>query len=440
MGHPGTRGPLARGPCSRGPARTSRGCCIAAWPPSGSPDGTYRQPNRRHFMKAAIWGLGGLGLGVGLMYWSDPRSGRWRRSHLQGRAVHAAHEAGSAVDVVRRDLAQRSRGLFFESVSRFRSEPVDDVTLTERVRAALGRVCSHPGSVKVSARDGIVTLEGSILLEELKHAVPYLGRVRGVRGMDNRLLPFAQSGRQSELQGGIARRRPFGSKHWSPSSRFFGALGGLSLASWALQQRGVLGSLLGLGGAVLGIRALSNMELRRLTGIGVGPRAITLHKDITVNAPVEEVFAFWDAMQNFPRFMTHVDEVRVDERGRSYWKVRGPAGLHFEWEAVVTRRVPNQLLAWKSVKGTSVENSGVIHFEPTAKGGTRVDIRLSYNPPAGAIGHAFARLLGVDPKRQMDDDLLRFKSLLERGKATGHETVTRESLAPNQSGRPSLMH
>ncbi|WP_246137534.1 MULTISPECIES: SRPBCC family protein [Myxococcus] len=394
-------------------------------------------------MKAAFWGLGGLGLGVGLMYWSDPRSGRWRRSHLQGRAVHAAHEAGSAAGVVKRDLTQRSRGLFLESIGRFRSETVDDVTLAERVRSALGRVCSHPGSVKVAARDGVVTLEGSLLLEEFKRVIPFIGRVRGVRGVENRLLPFAESGRQSELQGGVARRGPtrtFGSAHWSPSARFFGALGAVSLASGAIQRGGVLGALLGAGGLVLGLRALSNLELRRLTGIGVGARAINLHKDITVNAPVEEVFAFWDAMQNFPRFMTHVDEIRVDTDGRSHWKVKGPAGLHFEWQAVVTQRVPNKLLAWKSVQGTSVENAGVIHFEPTPKGGTRVDIRLAYNPPAGAIGHAFARLLGVDPKRQMDDDLLRLKSLLERGKATGRETVTRESLSLGRGGRESLMH
>lgn len=194
-----------------------------------------------------------------------------------------------------------------------------------------------------------------------------------------------------------------------------------------------MGSLVGLGGLVLGVRAFTNLEMKRLTGVGAGPRAIRLQKDITVNAPVEEVFAFWSAMQNFPRFMTHVDEVRVGEEGRSHWRVTGPAGLRFEWDAVITQRVPNRLLAWRSVEGTAVENAGVIHFEPTPRGGTRVDIRLAYNPPAGAIGHAFAKLLGADPKKQMDDDLLRFKSLLERGKATGHETVTREQLAP---GRP----
>jgi len=394
-------------------------------------------------MKAAWWSLGGVGVGAGLMYWADPRSGRWRRSHLQGRAVHLTHEAGNALGVVKRDVAQRSRGLLLESMGRLRAEDVDDVTVSERVRAALGRVCSHPGSVRVTVRNGVALLEGSILMDELRHVVPRVARVRGVRAVDNRLMPYAQAGRQPELQGGVERRRPrrfFGARRWSPSARLVGVLGGLSLASWSLRQRGLVGTLVGAGGLVLGVRALSNLELRRLTGFGVGARAITLHKDITVNAPVEEVFAFWDAMQNFPRFMTHVDEVSVDAEGRSRWKVKGPAGLHFEWRAVVTRRVPNKLLAWRSEAGTSVENAGVVHFEPTPRGGTRVDIRLAYNPPAGAIGHAFARLLGVDPKRQMDDDLLRFKSLLERGKATGRETVTREALAGERTGPGTRVH
>jgi uncharacterized membrane protein len=44
---------------------------------------------------------------------------------------------------------------------------------------------------------------------------------------------------------------------------------------------------------------------------------------------------------------------------------------------------------------------------------------MAYRPPAGALGHTIAKLFGADPKREMDDDLLRLKSLLERGQATG---------------------
>ncbi|WIG99220.1 SRPBCC family protein [Myxococcus sp. SDU36] len=432
----------------RHPPRTRAGqplpvCCTAPSPPSRSVERRTRA-RRRRTMKAALWGIGGAGLGLGLMYWTDPRSGRWRRSHLQGKAVHAAHEAGGAVGVVARDLSQRSRGVYFESLRKLHREPVEDLILEERVRSALGRVCSHPGAIRVMARDGLVRLEGPILREELRRVLPRIGKVQGVHGVDNQLVPYAEGSAHPALQGGNMRSgesRLFFQEHWSPTERLFGALGGLTLTAWGLGRRGLSGTLAALGGVVLGTRAFTNLGLRRLTGMGAGRRAITLHKDINVNAPVEEVFAFWREMQNFPRFMTHVDEVIPGIEGRSHWKVRGPAGLHFEWDAVVTKFVPNKVLAWKSVEGTAVENLGVIHFESTPRGGTRVDIRLSYNPPAGAIGHAFAKLLGADPKKQMDDDLLRFKSLLERGRATGRETVTREQVAPRHMAyRGTLTH
>ena len=62
-----------------------------------------------------------------------------------------------------------------------------------------------------------------------------------------------------------------------------------------------------------------------------------------------------------------------------------------------------------------MENSGLVRFDSNAGGTTRVQVRLSYNPPAGAAGHAVAALFGADPKREMDEDLMRMKSLMETG-------------------------
>src|SRR5690606_12024183 len=63
-----------------------------------------------------------------------------------------------------------------------------------------------------------------------------------------------------------------------------------------------------------------------------------------------------------------------------------------------------------------VHHAGKVHFQDNADGSTTVDIKMVYNPVAGAVGHAIARLFGTDPKHQMDDDLLRVKSFLETGK------------------------
>ncbi len=43
-------------------------------------------------------------------------------------------------------------------------------------------------------------------------------------------------------------------------------------------------------------------------------------------------------------------------------------------------------------------------------------LQMSYTPPAGAIGHAVAKLFGLDLKAQLDRDFVRLKGLLEEGR------------------------
>jgi uncharacterized membrane protein len=368
------------------------------------------------------------------MYWADPRSGRRRRALLQDKAVHAVHEAENAAGMVARDMAHRTRGFFYETLGWMRPKELNETTLEARVRSALGRVCSHPHAVRVKLDQGRVRLEGVILKAEHPKILSAIYKVRGVHGVEDHLEVHEKAGQHPDLQGGVARegwRPEFLQRNWSPAARFVAGLSGVGLVAWGLSRRGVVGTALSVTGLLVTLRGLTNLQLKRLTGVGAGRLAIELHKDITVRAPVEEVFAFWRAMENFPRFMSYVEEVRTGAEGRSHWKVKGPAGSHLTWDAVITRLVPNQVLAWKSVEGSQVGNAGIIHFEPADDGrATRLDIRLSYNPPAGALGHAFAKLLGTYPKKQLDEDLLRFKSLMETGKATGHETVTREQVKP----------
>ncbi|MBN1208203.1 MAG: SRPBCC family protein [Myxococcaceae bacterium] len=381
------------------------------------------------------WAMGGVGLGAAVMYWADPRSGRSRRAHVREKALHGVHGARDGIEVVARDMAHRARGLFHRLRGRLRAEEVEDVTLEARVRSALGRVCSHPGAIQVSCRQGRVQLKGPVLMSEVKQVLARVRHVRGVQEIDDALEAHAEAGSHPDLQGGVGRpgeRPELLQHHWSPSARFLVGLGSVGLIAYGLTRRGGLRPVLGGAGLLLGLRSLMNLELKRLVGMGEGALGLSFQKDITVNAPVDEVFAFWQAMHNFPRFMSHVEDVQLLSEGRSRWKVRGPAGIRFEWDAVITRLEPGRVLAWKSVEGAMVENAGVIHFEDVGGGRTRLDIRLSYNPPAGILGHAFARLLGADPKKQMDDDLLRFKSLMELGKATGHEKVFRDELIPGR--------
>ena len=181
------------------------------------------------------------------------------------------------------------------------------------------------------------------------------------------------------------------------------------------RRKGVLGTALSLGGLALLSRGATNTEIRRLLG-GGGRRAVDVRKTINIGVPVDQVYTFFTDYENWPRLMSHVREVRDLGNGRSHWTVDGPAGTSVEWDAEITRNVPNEVLAWRSVEGSPIRHAGVITLRANEDGSTRVDIRMTYNPPAGAIGHTAAVLFGVDPRRQMNDDLVRVKTALETGK------------------------
>jgi uncharacterized membrane protein len=96
----------------------------------------------------------------------------------------------------------------------------------------------------------------------------------------------------------------------------------------------------------------------------------------------------------------------------------------------MTRKEQNRVLAWKSRPNETIKSAGIVQFQSNPEGGTRVTVRMSYTPPAGALGHAVAALFGVDPKQAMDSDLARMKTLLEEGKTTAEgKQVTREEVS-----------
>jgi uncharacterized membrane protein len=146
------------------------------------------------------------------------------------------------------------------------------------------------------------------------------------------------------------------------------------------------------------------------------PTGIDVTHATTINKPVAEVYQFWRSLENLPRFMRHLETVEVLTPTRSRWVGTAPAGLPIEWEAVTTEDVPNQRLAWHSVTGAAVPNTGEVRFVEAPGGqGTEVHVRLRYWPPAGHLGQTFAWLFGASPEQQIREDLHRFKQLMETG-------------------------
>jgi uncharacterized membrane protein len=219
---------------------------------------------------------------------------------------------------------------------------------------------------------------------------------------------------------------------WAPGTRALVALTGGGLFAYGLTRRAPWACFAGTAGLALAARSLSRRGLGHLLEGHGGRHFIEVHKTLTIAGPVGRVFPFFAGYQNFPRFMTHVREVRDLGGGRSHWVAAGPAGTSVSWDAHTIGFEPNRLLAWRSEPGSAVPNTGVIRFEPTPGGDTRVDIRLRYRTLGGVLGHWAARLFGADPASSMDEDLERLKTLIQEGstRVPGKGEVARQDVAP----------
>ena len=360
--------------------------------------------------------LGGIGLGAGLMYIFDPDRGRRRRATARDAAHHIVNTIDDALGKTSRDMSNRAQGFVAELDSIFRCEVADDDVVAERIRSKLGRAVSHPHAIHVAVNQGRVTLSGQILAREVDQLLNRVWSVRGVTGVENRLEAHEQSGGVSSLQGGAphpGETPELMQSNWSPAIRFLTGIGGGALTLYGARRKDLLSAAVGLG---LVTRSLTNMGVEDLIGLGAS-HGITVQKTITINAPIKKVFELWSRHENFPHFMSRVREVKDLGNGRYHWTVAGPAGIPVEWEAVITKLEPDRLIAWQSAPGSMIEQQGMVQFRPDGDDKTVVDVRLSYYPPAGAVGHAIASLFGADPKSEMDDDLMRMKSFIE----TGHQ-------------------
>jgi uncharacterized membrane protein len=164
-------------------------------------------------------------------------------------------------------------------------------------------------------------------------------------------------------------------------------------------------------------RALGRNTARhdRVSPVASVPRGegIKVERSVVVNRPASEVYQFWRNFENLPRFMDHLESVTVIDESRSHWVAKAPAGTRVEWDATIHNELENQLIAWRSLPGADINNAGSVHFTSVGDGRTEVRVVLSYEPPAGRLGAVVAKLLGEEPSQQVEDDLRRFKQVME---------------------------
>ncbi len=231
-------------------------------------------------------------------------------------------------------------------------------------------------------------------------------------------------------------------KNINDPERWVSVVVGSALAAYGLKMRSIGGLVLGaIGGTLVWRGATGHCFVYDGLGISSAPegngsnvsvpygKGVRVEKSVTINASPEQIYSFWRNFENLPRFMHNLESVTVHDGVRSHWVAKGPAGTKVDWEAEIINEIPNELIGWRSIDGSKVDNAGSVHFTRVGDRGTEVKVVLRYDPPAGVLGAAVSKLLGEDPAMNVQEDLRRLKMLIETG-----EVATTEG---QSSGRKS---
>lgn len=216
--------------------------------------------------------------------------------------------------------------------------------------------------------------------------------------------------------------------------RWVSSIAGGALTTLGVRRSGLLGAALAVTGGSLIWRGMTgHCATYQMLGVdrssqSAAPTAnnIDVEKSVTINRSPEELYQFWRNFENLPQFMNHLESVTTIDTKRSHWVAKAPAGTSVAWDAEIISEQENESIAWRSLPDADVPNSGAVRFVRGPQGrGTEVHVTIGYHPPAGALGAAVAKLFGEEPNQQVEEDLRRFKRLMETGEIATIEGQSR---------------
>ena len=137
---------------------------------------------------------------------------------------------------------------------------------------------------------------------------------------------------------------------------------------------------------------------------------------IHINRDRRDLYDLWRNLTNLPTVMRHLESVVVLDDRRSRWTARGPLQQSLQWDAEIIEDKPGELIAWQSLPGSQVDTAGSVHFNSSSTGeGTDLTVAIKYDPPGGVIVATLADWFGQGLQHDLNDDLRRFKQLMETG-------------------------
>lgn len=154
-----------------------------------------------------------------------------------------------------------------------------------------------------------------------------------------------------------------------------------------------------------------------------GNKGTRVEKVITINRTPEELFTFWRNFENLPQVMDHIEYVECLDQRKSHWRLRWPKDKIVEWDAEIINEHPNELIAWRTLEGSDVHHAGSIRFAP-APGARGTEVKLAMEYETSKFSNFIAKLFGRSPEQQIEEDLRRFKQLMEVGEVATIEGQT----------------
>jgi uncharacterized membrane protein len=205
--------------------------------------------------------------------------------------------------------------------------------------------------------------------------------------------------------------------------RWAGVAMATAVVAYGLSRRSLSGAAIAAAAAPVAYRGVTGAWPGFHNGAAdtraalAGDRGIHVREAIRLEVPLDSVYGFWRRLENLPRFMAHLQDVRDLGGGRSHWVADGPADvLPVEWDAEIINEVPNKVIGWRSLAGSDIATAGSVHFSTARQGrSTEVSVHLQYAAPGGPAGRLLAFALGRDPAHMIREDMRRLKQLLEAG-------------------------
>jgi uncharacterized membrane protein len=202
-------------------------------------------------------------------------------------------------------------------------------------------------------------------------------------------------------------------------SRIAGDLIDLSLLAWAGRRTSNvrLPLITALFAGMTALDVLSAYDGQRQGARQGGlPSTLRICKSFHIQRSPEACYRFWRNFENFPKFMSDVDSVQVIDATRTHWRMRATRGEPVEWTVELFSDIPSQQLGWRTIADSPLEHSGVVKFLPAyGHTSTRLDIDIIYKIPIGQPMDLLSLLFTDEPARRWEDDLRRFKQLIETG-------------------------